>query len=177
MSLSIHLVTGASIMRSTNTWSPISRVFSIELDGISNAWSTKVMTNRPVTTTMAMEAMNSGVVSFGFAAFFGGGSCALPGTARARLLLPAKCVLPHLPRQALLHRSQHAVPAQTLGQVGHIVRQTRKSIRRPLAADGWSGPVHRPVNEQGTANHVFRGHKAPVARIVAVVAVIAEDEK
>ena len=44
-------------------------MFSIELEGISKACSVKVMMNRPVTSTMAMEAMNSGVVSFGFAGF------------------------------------------------------------------------------------------------------------
>ena len=56
-------------MRSTNTWSPISRVFSIELDGMVNACRAKVMMNSPVTRTMAIEAINSEVVSFGFSGF------------------------------------------------------------------------------------------------------------
>ena len=34
-------------MRFTKTWSPISSVFSIELDGISNACTTNVMMNKP----------------------------------------------------------------------------------------------------------------------------------
>ena len=53
-------------MRSTKTWSPISKVFSIELDGITKACNVKVMMNSPVTSTTAMEAMNSEVVSLGF---------------------------------------------------------------------------------------------------------------
>src|SRR5271165_3671856 len=71
MSLSIHLVIGANIIRSTKTWSPISSVFSMELDGISKACSAKVMMNRPVTITMAIEAINSGVVSLGLVGFSG----------------------------------------------------------------------------------------------------------
>src|SRR5271167_977857 len=92
MSLSIHLVTGASIMRSTKTWSPINSVFSIELDGISNACSAKVMMNSPVTITMAMEAMNSGVVSFDFSAV--GARWAFGGAVLNEFLVGAKCVVP-----------------------------------------------------------------------------------
>ena len=58
-------------MRSTNTWSPMSRVFSIELDGMVKACSAKVIMNSPVTSTMAIEAINSEVVSFGFSGFCG----------------------------------------------------------------------------------------------------------
>ena len=53
-------------MRFTNTWSPISSVFSIELDGISNACTTNVMMNSPVTSTAASDDRNSTVVSLGF---------------------------------------------------------------------------------------------------------------
>ena len=53
-------------MRSTRTWSPIRRVFSIELEGMTKACSVKVMMNNPVTRTAAIEATNSGVVSSGF---------------------------------------------------------------------------------------------------------------
>src|SRR5271166_3659877 len=59
-------VFGANLMRFTKTWSPISSVFSIELEGISNACTTKVMMNSPVTSTAARDARNSTVVSFGF---------------------------------------------------------------------------------------------------------------
>src|ERR1039458_527731 len=47
----------------------MSRVFSIELDGMVKACSAKVIMNSPVTSTMAMEAINSEVVSFGFSGF------------------------------------------------------------------------------------------------------------
>src|SRR3954468_21135744 len=44
----------------------MSSVSSIEEEGISNACTMKVMMNRPVTRTDAIEAMNSAVVSLGF---------------------------------------------------------------------------------------------------------------
>src|SRR3954453_15866038 len=44
----------------------MSSVSSIEDEGISNACTMNVMMNRPVTSTDAMEAMNSAVVSLGF---------------------------------------------------------------------------------------------------------------
>ena len=44
----------------------MSSVFSMELEGISKAWRLKVMMNRPVTRTTAMEARNSMGVSFFF---------------------------------------------------------------------------------------------------------------
>src|SRR5271165_1886407 len=189
MSLSIHLVTGASIMRSTNTWSPISRVFSMELDGISKACSAKVMMNRPVTITMAMEAINSGVVSLCLVGF--SGSAALAGfrdsavfsafcAVFAKFLVVAKGVLPRLsayPPGKLLHGPQNPPPTQTLDQGGHIVRQTRKSIRRQFTGDVWSSTVHREVNQQRPADNVLGGNKTPVARVVTVVAVVAENKK
>src|SRR5436305_9479945 len=52
-------------MRLTKTWSPMSSVFSIELEGISKACTTNVMMNRPVTRTAQSEARYSAVVSFG----------------------------------------------------------------------------------------------------------------
>src|ERR1039457_6454187 len=53
-------------MRFTKTWSPISSVFSIELDGISNACTTNVMMNNPVPNTAASDERNSTVDSLGF---------------------------------------------------------------------------------------------------------------
>src|SRR5271166_4652854 len=77
----------------------------------------------------------------------------------------------------LLHSPQHAAPAQAFDQAGYVVGQTRKSIRRQLTGDGGSSPVHRPINQQRTANDILRRHEAPVTRVVAVIAVIAEDEE
>jgi hypothetical protein len=53
-------------MRFTSTWSPMRSVFSIELEGIANAWTTKVIMNNPVANTAASEARNSTGVSLGF---------------------------------------------------------------------------------------------------------------
>src|SRR5579864_5540197 len=64
----IQRLGGANCMRLTNTWSPISSVFSIEAEGISNACRIKVIMKRPVTSTPASEARNSTVVSLGFSA-------------------------------------------------------------------------------------------------------------
>src|SRR5208283_192458 len=79
----------------------MSSVFSIELDGISNACRANVMMNSPVTITMAMEAMNSGVVSLGFAGLCASASScasaafwAFCGALFTEFLVPAKCVLP-----------------------------------------------------------------------------------
>src|SRR5271157_4571751 len=73
----------------------MSSVFSIELDGISKACSAKVMMNRPVTIMMAIEAMNSEVVSFGFAAFCASAAFrAFCGAVFTEFLVVAKCVLP-----------------------------------------------------------------------------------
>src|SRR5271165_4068266 len=190
MSLSIHLVIGANIIRSTKTWSPISSVFSMELDGISKACSANVMMNRPVTITMAMEAINSGVVSLGLLGFSASAAFAgFPASAAfsafcavfVGFLVVAKGVLPlcyrRICRDKLLHGPQHPPPTQTLDQVGHIVGQTRKSIRRQFTSEGWSSPVHREVNQQRPADDVLGGDKPPVARVVAVVAVVAENKK
>src|SRR5271157_6148073 len=73
----------------------MSSVFSIELDGISKACSAKVMMNRPVTIMMAIEAMNSDVVSFGFAGFCVSAVFrAFCGAVFTEFLVVAKCVVP-----------------------------------------------------------------------------------
>ncbi len=90
------------MMRSTKTWSPISSVFSIELDGMVNACSVKVMMKSPVTSTTAMEAMNSGVVSLGFSGLGGsaGAFCCARGAVFTGFFVVAKFVLPHVARIA-----------------------------------------------------------------------------
>jgi hypothetical protein len=66
-----HDVLGANWTRFTKTWSPISSVSSIELEGISNACTTNVMMNNPVTSTAASEERNSTAVSLGFSSAAG----------------------------------------------------------------------------------------------------------
>ena len=53
-------------MRFTKTWSPISSVFSIELDGISNACTTNVMMNKPGHQHRGQRRKKLDRVSFGF---------------------------------------------------------------------------------------------------------------
>ena len=64
------------------------------LDGMVNACSVKVMMKSPVTSTIAMEAMNSGVVSLGFSGFCGFAAAAFAGAAFTSFLVAAKCVFP-----------------------------------------------------------------------------------
>ena len=64
-------------------------------------------------------------------------------------------------RPSLLHGPQHAVPAQTLEQVGHVVRQTGKSIRRHSAGERRPASVHRPVDHQRTARQCFPRAQSP----------------
>ena len=49
----------------------MSRVWIIEPEGISKAWKQKVTMNSPMTKMVAVEAMNSIVVSLGGSGFFG----------------------------------------------------------------------------------------------------------
>jgi hypothetical protein len=66
---SLGIVGGENEVRSTRTWSPISRVFSIDAEGISKFWKTKVMTKRPTASTVQMEANDSKSVSVCSACF------------------------------------------------------------------------------------------------------------
>src|SRR5450755_3555382 len=61
---------GANCTRFTNRWSPTSRVFSIEEEGIANACIVKVIMNNPVTRITAREARNSTGVSRAGSSFF-----------------------------------------------------------------------------------------------------------
>src|SRR5258707_2244638 len=108
-------------MRFTKTWSPISRVFSIELEGISNACTTKVMMNNPVNSTAASDARNSTVVSRGFSStssftwlsltwlsFF----ATLSNPSLFSIYLAAQRV-----QSTLIHHAQSAVPTRDLKNV------------------------------------------------------------
>src|SRR5664279_1017684 len=125
-------------MRSTKTWSPISSVFSMELDGMTKACRVKVMMKSPVTSTAAIEAMNSGVVSLGFV---GGASCAgSTGTDLPAFSLDPKIVdlLVVSLRRELLRNPEHAVPAQASERVNGTVSQSRK-FTRPSNFSGFRG--------------------------------------
>src|ERR1700687_3111249 len=130
----------------------MSSVFSMELDGISKACSTKVMMNRPVTSTAANEARNSTVVSRGFS------SLTLSFSFLANLYpVPLNyCVL-------TVHHSKRAVPARHLKQMGRGVGEVDEFItRRRCHRHILVRVPHRPVNQQRPSDYIFLGHEAPV---------------
>src|SRR5574341_1281772 len=113
-------------MRSTKTWSPMSSVFSMELEGISKAWRLKVMMNRPVTSTTAMEARNSMGVSLFFS------SCP-SGFSVFSFLLTVNLPAGDRPA-ALTYYLQEAVPAGVGKEAQDGARQAFQSTtltRRP----------------------------------------------
>ena len=107
----------------------------MELEGMTKACRAKVIMKSPVTSTAAMEAMNSGVVSLGFL-------CS-PIVLRAQrnslagFLLdcqdcPSPCRDPS--RHALVRNPEHAVPAQALERLNGTVCQSRKFTRPSIFA-------------------------------------------
>src|SRR5271166_3829409 len=174
-------VSGANWTRFTKTWSPISSVFSIELEGISNACTTNVMMNRPVTSTAASEERNSTVVSFGFSfstlfsglsSFFATLNVPVPNG-----IFSAQISRPETARrwEYSVYQPESAVPARDLKDVSdgvrHVIQPARDRSR------GVPVPVlHRPVNDQRSSNNVFLRHESPIAAVQAVVAVVAHHE-
>src|ERR1022692_2799360 len=159
-----HRVRGANCSRFTNTWSPISSVFSIELEGISKACTMNVIMNRPVTSTAARDARNSTVVSRGFS------TCVFSFLATRFCPVSGRC-------PPLVDYSKCAVPACQLEQMADCVGEMIKSITR--GGRSWHfvlDTAHRPIDQQGTPNDVFPGNEAPVAAIEALIAIITEHE-
>src|SRR5581483_7708674 len=128
----------------------------------SNAWTTKVMMKRPVTSTAASDARNSTVVSFGFssAAFFSAMSSFLATFALSTVLNPRATYSVYQP--------QRPVPAGVLKQMG-------EGIGEPVSPSAWRFIVqrlHRPVDQQRPADDVFPRHESPIAAVLAVIAVV-----
>src|SRR5271167_4933932 len=141
-----HRVRGANCSRFTNTWSPISRVFSMELEGISKACTMKVMMNRPVTSTAAREARNSTVVSRGFSA------CVFFFMATKFCPVNGRCT-------PLVDYSKCPIPARYLKQmadrVGEVIKFiTRRGRNRQIILHA----PHRPIDQQRTSDNVFPWH-------------------
>src|ERR1700722_15604703 len=124
-------------MRFTNTWSPISSVFSIELEGISKACITKVMMNSPVTSTAASEDRNSTVVSFGFSSvtllslfsvfanLIVRSDEFLPGPERLLLYLRFPYDFPTT-SQLSVYQPESAIPAGNLKQVRNAISEMKE---------------------------------------------------
>src|SRR5580692_10006494 len=161
-------VLGANCSRFTNTWSPISRVFSIELEGISKACTMKVIMNRPVTSTAARDARNSTVVSRGF-------SACMSSLLTARLatrFFPVSWANP-----PLVHYSKCPIPASELKQMADRVGEVIKFITR--RGRNWHVTLctpYRPINQQRPPDNIFPRNEAPIAAVQAFVPVISEHE-
>src|ERR1700677_668106 len=100
----------------------MSRVSSMELEGISNACRINVMMNRPVTSTLAREARNSTVVSRGF-------SLASTTTSRSFFGTLATSFKGFFLGASLsAHQPEGAFPARYLEHMSHRVGKVIKSI-------------------------------------------------
>src|SRR5579864_4962498 len=135
----------------------MSRVCSMEDDGISNACTMKVIMKRPVTSTPASEARNSTVVSRGFS------SCSLSFLA-TRLLVQRFRNSPDQP--------QRAVPACDLHDMTQCIKEPVKFITGSYWPGRRIGATHRPVDHQRPAHNVLLRYKSPVPAVQAVVAIV-----
>src|SRR5947209_3543720 len=150
----------------------MSRVFSIELDGISNACTTKVMMNKPVTNTAARDARNSTVVSFGFSstAFLSTTSLFFATIVFSILSNACKNLCSSVPtsRPQLVYQPQRAAPARVLKQMCQRICESVSLA----AARVFIGTLHRPVDQQRASDDVFPRYEAPIPAVLAVVAIV-----
>src|SRR5580692_457703 len=171
-----HEALGANCTRFTKTWSPISRVSSIELEGISKACTTNVMMNSPVTSTAASEERNSTVVSRGLSStstsFF-----ALPSffaTVIHPSRLDCRTARPILAGESLIHQPQCPVPARDLKNVGYRISKMRQAAGYRVRPRSFAvSLLHRPVNQKRTADNICFWHEPPIPAVVAVVPIIS----
>src|SRR5580704_1523983 len=168
----IQWVAGANCTRFTKTWSPISSVFSIELEGISKACRTNVMMNSPVTRTAASEVRNSTVVSRGFS------SCLSSFLANRSFLANGSFAFnSYVQLWRLFDHPKSAVPARHLEQMSGRISEMIKFITRcGRNRHVRVGVSHRPIDQQWASDDILLRHEPPVAAIQAFVPVIAQHE-
>src|SRR5664279_98421 len=157
----------------------MSSVSSIELDGISNACSTNVMMNRPVTSTPASEARNSTVVSCGFSStgfplpmtssfsFFGTFAIRFRG-----FLFSAPSS-----EHPSAHQPESSFPARYLEQMSYRVGKVYKSITHGRRS--WKIIIQiarRPINQKRASNDIFARHESPVPAVLAVIAIVTQNK-
>src|SRR5262249_51180390 len=104
------------VSRSTKRWSPISRVFSMEEEGISNCWMMKVRINKAPTNTAAIPAMNSGQVSLGRSTSF-------------LLVIPISAFIATFVPCALLHTFERPAPPGLVEEMDDLVEQESDTVR------------------------------------------------
>src|SRR6202041_1255815 len=157
-------------MRFTKTWSPISRVFSIELEGISNACTTKGMMNNPVTRPAASDDRNSTLLSrgfssrslFAFLSFF------------ATVINPSQPAFEAiLSAETLIHQPQRPVPPRDLEEMRGCVNKVRQfASYGTWCSDLAISFLYRPVNQQRPPNNIGLRHKPPIAAAVTIVPIL-----
>src|SRR5215210_1449559 len=135
----------------TRMWSPISRFFSIEPDGILNAWTTQVRAKVAKTTAISRASRYSR--SSDFSACMGDRRL-IRSADQAERPLPAR-----LGEEA----------DRRLAQVAELGPQALPLAVRGLAAVG-------PVDEEGAPLDQVGGQRPPEPRVVGVVAVVAHAE-
>src|SRR5215831_17717730 len=139
------------VRRSTKTWSPISRVFSMELEGISNCWITKPRMKSPPTNTAANPAMVSGSVSFSLcflSSFLVVSISTLVGKVLSSMLFVQQSMInAQSPKaQSSTHPSKHPAPAGLIKEMNHYMQQEAGTLRPcALRLVGWRD--ERPVNK------------------------------
>src|ERR1700676_2313132 len=152
----------------------MSKVSSMELDGISNACNTNVMINRPVTSTAASDARNSTVVSRGFSSA-GFLLSTISFSLFGKFGIHVEELFISAPSSA--HQPESTFPARYLEQMSYRVGKVIKSITH-----GWrSGQIivqiaRRPVNQKRAPNDIFAGHESPVPAVLAVIAIVTQNK-
>ena len=180
-----NAMAGAYCSRFTNTWSPISSVSSMELEGISNACSTKRDDEQA-----GDQHSGQGGQEFdgGLARFFVDG---LSSTRFSLALLPATCFFYFLCRHvrypsrgfcslisivipASADHPESPFPAGDLEHMadreGKVIKSITHGWRRGRSSLTFAG---RPVDQQRPSNNIFTRHESPVAAVLAVVAIVS----
>src|SRR5215467_4887206 len=165
------------VRRSTNTWSPMSRVFSMELEGISNCWMTKPRMKSPPTKTAASPAMVSGRVSFSlcvFSSFFFVSVSTLVG--KVLFLKTSSGFGLCIHDQASAHQVKHTAPAGMIKEMDYHMQHKAGAFHPGGMLPLIGRRYKRPIDKHGPSYNVLAGDKPPVATIQAVFSIIAHPE-
>src|SRR5579863_4049069 len=164
----------------------MSRVFSIELDGISNACTTKVMMNNPVTSTAASDAKNSTVVSRGFSSAPLFASLSRSRSFFATMIHPSRLRPQKLDQRLVFkgygfrrfspHQPQRPAPSRDLKNMSDRICEVIKLTTDRRRCRHLAFALHRPVNQQRPPNNILLRHKSPIPAVVTIVAIVSHHE-
>src|SRR5579872_2489803 len=79
-------------------------------------------------------------------------------------------------RNASFHAAQGPAPAGFIEEVQYLMPKQEAHLLFHRKTFHSLGCLKRPVNKERSADYVFFGHKAPVAAVVAYVAMVAHGE-